>query len=239
MDGVVPLGPVRRHPKQMTSAVHARLREAIINLKLAPGERISQLELTRQLGVSRTPLREALRLLEREGLIEPSTPHGLVVIKALSMDDLEDLYSLRVMGESLAIWLSVPVLDRHACHELSRELAIIDAGDPGEVRAAHQRFHAGLRVGAGARLRRELAQLFEHAERYQLALTQRRPKGRPQKEHRAILRACREGDQTGAMGLLMEHCAATVYELMALTAPERPTPSLDAAVAMVQGRIAR
>jgi hypothetical protein len=37
----------------------------------------------------------------------------------------------------------------------------------------------------------------------------------------------------------MEHCAATAYELMALTAPERPTPSLDAAVAMVQGRIAR
>jgi DNA-binding GntR family transcriptional regulator len=213
------------------------VREAIIGLQLAPGQRISQLELARQLEVSRTPLREALRLLEREGLIEPSTLHGLVVIKPLSMDELEDLYSLRVVGESLAIWLSVPRLDRESCRALAGELATIDKGDPVASRAAHRRFHAGLRAGAGERLRRELEQLFEHAERYQLALTRRSRKSRPQREHRAILRACREGDRGTAAELIMDHCAATVYELIELSAPGRPTPSLDAAVAMARGRL--
>jgi DNA-binding GntR family transcriptional regulator len=221
----------------MTTAVHARVREDIINLRLAPGQRISQLELTRQLGVSRTPLREALRLLEREGLIAPSTPHGLVVITPLSMDDLEDLYSLRVVGESLAMWLTVPTLDADDIRAMSSELRIIDKGEPEEVRPAHRRFHEGLRAGAGDRLRRELSQLFEHAERYQLALIQRKRQMRPQKEHRAILRACREGDRKLASELVMQHCATTVYELLALMAPDRPTPSLDAAVAMVQGRL--
>jgi DNA-binding GntR family transcriptional regulator len=232
------LKPVPMRGEPMTSAVHARVREAIINLRLAPGQRISQLELARQLRVSRTPLREALRLLEREGLIAPSTPHGLVVITPLSMDDLEDLYSLRVVGESLAIWLTVPTLNADAIRELSNELRLIDKGAAGQVRPAHRRFHEGLRAGAGDRLRRELGQLFEHAERYQLALIQRKRQMRPQKEHRAILRACREGDRKRAAELLMHHCATTVYELAAVMAPDRATPSLDAAVAMVQGRLA-
>jgi DNA-binding GntR family transcriptional regulator len=231
------LSPLPGQGEPITTAVHARLREAILTLELAPGRRISQLELTRQLGVSRTPLREALRLLEREGLIAPSTPHGLVVISPLSMDDLEDLYSLRVVGESLAIWLTVPTLDDDACRALADELRTIDKGEPETIRAAHRRFHEGLRAGAGERLRRELCQLFEQAERYQLALIQRKRQLRPQKEHRAILRACRESDRRLATELLMQHCAKTVYELLALMAPGRSTPTLDAAVAMVEGRL--
>jgi DNA-binding GntR family transcriptional regulator len=229
------LQPPPGQGEPITTAIHARLREAILNLDLAPGQRISQLELTRQLGVSRTPLREALRLLEREGLIAPSTPHGLVVISPLSMDDLEDLYSLRVVGESLAIWLTVPTLGSEACRALAQELGTIDDGDPESIRPAHRRFHEGLRAGAGERLRRELGQLFEHAERYQLALIQRKRQLRPQKEHRAILRACREQDRRLATELLMQHCAKTVYELLTLMAPGRATPTLDAAVAMVEG----
>jgi DNA-binding GntR family transcriptional regulator len=232
------LSPFPGRGEPITSAVHARLRDAILTLELAPGRKISQLELTRQLGVSRTPLREALRLLEREGLIAPSTPHGLVVIAPLSLDDLEDLYSLRVAGESLAMWLTVPILDADAVKVLAAELRAIERGDPELVRPAHRRFHAGLRAGAGQRMQRELGQLFEHAERYQRALvTERKRRTRPQKEHRAILRACKEGDRALATQLLMQHCAATVYELISVMAPGRPTPSLDAAVAMVDGTL--
>jgi DNA-binding GntR family transcriptional regulator len=220
---------------QMTTAVHQRLRDAILNLELEPGERISQLELTRQLDVSRTPLREALRLLEREALIEPSTPHGLVVIQPLSVDDLLDLYSLRVVGDSLALWLTVPQLDKEALRQLSADLRLIDKGQPAEVRQAHRRFHEGLRAGSGERLRLELGKLFEHAERYQLAaLSVRRRRGRAQSEHRAILRAAKAGDRELAAERLMEHCAATAYELMAAEAPGRSTAQLDAAVAMAR-----
>jgi DNA-binding GntR family transcriptional regulator len=218
----------------MTTDVYQRLREAILHLELEPGSRISQLELTRHLGVSRTPLREALRLLEREGLIEPSTPHGLVVIKPLSMDDVEDLYSVRVYGEALAISLTVPMLDAAACTELARLLRIIDKGEKSEVRDAHRRFHEGLRIGAGDRLQSELRHWFDHAERYQLASIRRKRRTRAQAEHRAILRACRKGDRHLAADLLIDHCATTAYELIKVEEADRPTPVLDAAVSMTR-----
>jgi DNA-binding GntR family transcriptional regulator len=223
----------------LTSSVHDRLREAILRLELEPGRRISQLELTRQLEVSRTPLREALRLLEREGLIEPSSPHGLVTIAPLRMDDLEDLYSLRVMGESLALWLTVPLLDKGACRQLSADLKTIDKAESAERRRVHQQFHDHLRIGAGERMRRELRQLFEHAERYQLALTRRQQRGKAQSEHRAILRACRAGDRVQAARLLADHIAGTAYGLLEVEAPGRPTPGLDAAVVMAHEGLAR
>jgi DNA-binding GntR family transcriptional regulator len=227
------LVPLTERDGPITFAVHARLREAILSLELEPGQRISQLELTRMLDVSRTPLREALRLLEREGLIEPSTPHSLVTISPITMDDLEDLYARRVTGEGIAMWLTVPQLDAKDCDALARELRTMatSATSRADSRAAHRRFHEGLRVGAGERMQRELQQLFEHAERYQVAFTRKR-KTRAQEEHRAILRACREADRVRAAELLIDHCAATAYGLMKVEAPDRGSPSLDLAVRM-------
>jgi len=194
--------------------VHDALRRLILEGELEPGGEVSQTDLSRRLNCSRTPLREALRLLEREGLVVSSAAYRLVRISSLSMVDLDDLYSLRVMGEGLAIWLTVPTL-RPADHEaLERDLTLSAEGDL----EAHARFHERLRSGAGTRLADHLDRLFEHAERYQRAYRDNQNLEvafeTKRAEHRAILDACIDGDRDRARALLVDHIADTAIRLM-------------------------
>ncbi|MEL7235992.1 MAG: GntR family transcriptional regulator, partial [Chloroflexota bacterium] len=78
------------------------LRAAIINGELKPGEILVETELAAQLGVSRAPLREAIRILNVEGLLQTVAYHGTTV-KKLSRKDIEELYSVRGMIEVFAI----------------------------------------------------------------------------------------------------------------------------------------
>ena len=77
------------------------IREAIIDGRLEPGERLKEEELARQLGISRTPIREALLMLQVEGLITAEPNRGATV-RAHSAEDLEDLYMLRALLEGHA-----------------------------------------------------------------------------------------------------------------------------------------
>jgi DNA-binding GntR family transcriptional regulator len=216
-----------------TQDVHDVVRRRILDGTIEPGTELSQLELSKRLSVSRTPLREALKLLEREGLVVNNGPHRLVQISPLSMVDLDDLYSLRVLGESLAIGLTVPTLREADFERLEQEIDVA-ANDPTrEVREkAHRRFHAGLRVGTAQRLREHLEVLFEHAERYQRAFL-REDVGVAEakyKEHLAILEACRARDRQLARELLVEHIASTAMHLM--TSESHAPFALPAAIRM-------
>jgi DNA-binding GntR family transcriptional regulator len=220
------------HPS--TRNVHSVIRSHILNGDLEPGAVISQLELSRQLSVSRTPLREALKLLEREGLVINNGPHKLVKISPLSMRDLDDLYSLRVLGEGLAIWLTVPMLRTEDFEELSAYLELTKAKDVErtERRQAHASFHARLRSGAGDRLRQQLDVLFEHAERYQRAFAGGLADKVEEKwrEHQRILEVCIARDRQLARQLLVDHIASTAVELM--TAERHAPFSLPVSVQM-------
>lgn len=215
-----------------TQSVHDVLRRLIIEGELAPGAEISQPELSRRLSISRTPLREALRLLEREGLVVNSGPHKSVRVSSLSMSDLDDLYSQRVLGEGLAIWLTVPVLRSADYENLESSLELTLAGDA----AAHRRFHAGLRVGAGPRLQEQLDQMFDHAERYQRVAMEQKPDeaavAAKLAEHTAIFDACVARDRHVARDLLVDHLAGTAIALM--TAERHAPFALPAAVAMAK-----
>ncbi len=214
--------------------VHDALRRLILDGDLAPGSEISQTELSNRLRCSRTPLRESLRLLEREGLVVSNPAYRLVRISDLSMVDLDDLYSLRVMGEGLAVWLTVPTLRKADFEELERDLGLTTEN---RDLNAHRRFHRGLRKGAATRLSEHLEVLFEHAERYQQQFRESfededlfRKKS---DEHRAILDACRDRDQDRARDLLVDHLADTAIRLMAA---QRHAPyALVEAVALAKG----
>jgi DNA-binding GntR family transcriptional regulator len=213
-----------------TRSVHDILRRLILEGELAPGTEVSQPELSRRLSISRTPLCEALRLLEREGLVVNTGPHKSVRISPLSMSDLDDLYSQRVLGEGLAIWLTVPVLHVADLDELEQDLKATMSGDA----AAHRRFHERLRMGAGPRLREQLAQMFDHAQRYQRVALARKPDqaavAAKLAEHEAIYEACVARDRTRARQLLVDHLAGTAIALM--TAERHAPFALPAAVAM-------
>jgi DNA-binding GntR family transcriptional regulator len=88
--------------KPLRERVLDSLRNAIVNGELKPGEAVVETELAAQLGVSRAPLREAINVLNMEGLLETIPYHGTTV-KQLSRKDIEDLYSVRSMMEVFAV----------------------------------------------------------------------------------------------------------------------------------------
>src|SRR5258705_3070656 len=87
-------------------SIRSHLREFILGGSLHPGVVISQVELARSLGVSRTPLREALRMLQEEGLIE-AEPNRRARVTRFDPSDLDTVYGCRVMLESLGCVLTV------------------------------------------------------------------------------------------------------------------------------------
>ena len=90
--------------------VYGELRERILNLSLEPGARLHEAELAAELAVSRTPLREALRMLLAEDLVE-QLPTGGMLVRRLDLQDMRELYAVRAALEGLAV--------REACQRLT------------------------------------------------------------------------------------------------------------------------
>ena len=91
----------RHDRRKVTDWVYEEIREAIIDLRLKPGEALREAAMAAQLGVSKTPVREALTRLEQEGLVETTSFKGAVV-SGYSPDDLRDIYELRELLEGAA-----------------------------------------------------------------------------------------------------------------------------------------
>jgi DNA-binding GntR family transcriptional regulator len=97
-------------PPSVVDEVVSRLQELILSGSLAPGERLVEERLTERFGVSRPPVREALRILQENGLVE-SIPCRGCIVTPLNADDVQEIYSLRWALERLALELLVPVDD--------------------------------------------------------------------------------------------------------------------------------
>ena len=91
--------------------IYNRLKNAILNGVYKPGESLIEMRLAKELGVSRTPIREAIRQLELEGLVS-SIPNKGVVVEGVSAQDIEDIYTIRKMIEGLAAkWAAEKISD--------------------------------------------------------------------------------------------------------------------------------
>lgn len=88
--------------KSIREQVYESLKEAIVNGEIMPGEKIVELEYAKRFGVSRTPLREALRMLELEGLVATAEKGG-VTVNYISEDDIREIYQIRVALEELVL----------------------------------------------------------------------------------------------------------------------------------------
>lgn len=91
----------RHNRRRVTDWVYEEVRQAIIELKLVPGEALREAAIAEQLGVSKTPVREALARLEQEGLVETTSFKGAVV-SGYSPEDLQEIYELRELLEGAA-----------------------------------------------------------------------------------------------------------------------------------------
>jgi DNA-binding GntR family transcriptional regulator len=211
------------------AAIHDELREAILRGDLPAGAVLSQLRLAEEFGVSRGPVREALRLLQREGLVEAQL-NRRVRIADFSVDDLEELYAMRMVNEALAVRATVPRLTAQQLQDLHVHLEEMDALAGVDVHAweePHRRFHRGLVTHAGDRLVRLVEQLSDHAERYRRAYIAGDPRAwsAGAAEHREIYEAARRGDASGASEATVQHLARTALTVLANLAPEHD-PSL-------------
>ncbi len=115
--------------------VLSSLREAILAGVLSPGARLRQEDLAERFGTSRIPVREALRALEYEGLVASEPNRGFTVTE-LDADDVEEVYDLRIVLESHAVRVALPLLTDEDIVELDRS-----------VRCDDQRDHAGRAAG--------------------------------------------------------------------------------------------
>src|SRR5437016_288903 len=211
--------------RDSTEVAYLQLRRAIIRCEIPNGVQLSQRELSRLTGVGRTPLREALRMLQREGLVEAEPDHR-VRVADFSIPDLEQLYVMRIGLEALAIRLTVPLLRADELRRLEGYLSqMAELPTPEEYErweVPHRAFHLGLVAYAGTRIVTTIAQLSDHAERYRQFYSHEAPRAFEQgvREHRAIVDACLARDPAGAAERLARHYSSVALGTLAVLAPE-------------------
>src|ERR1700685_1181071 len=107
--------------RQAIPALHAYLRECVLDGTLTPGTKLSQVALADQLGVSRTPLREVLRMLQEEGLVEIE-PNQRTRVAGLDPAELDDVSASRILLEPLALSMTIGHFGATARAEAKRML---------------------------------------------------------------------------------------------------------------------
>lgn len=229
--------PVPRRPNDHAAvAVHEHLRALILNGTLPPGAVLNQVELAPQLGVSRTPIREAIRMLQEEGLVD-AEPQKRARVVGFDPGHLEAVYVQRILLESLAARLSAPrttAADADRLEDLLRRMRELAAGkDMDGWQELHREFHTRLVQGTvGPQLERAIAGQLERSERYRFLYQVARSWGTGNAEHEGIVEAYRERDSQEAASRLTAHLARTALTLIAELAPTYDPTALRAAVAV-------
>lgn len=227
-------------PRRMSIEIHAYLRELITSGALPPGAELKQTELAREFAVSRTPLREAFRMLQEEGLIS-AEPNRRSRVLGFDPDELELLYAGRVTLECLGVRLTAGRMSREDERSAGSAIREMDrayrAGDIGAFSIAHHRFHRLLISRCGSAVLRTTASYAEQSERYVRAYQVQHDEAfaERQREHGAILDAVRDGQPQRAVELMAHHLSGTALRVMEDFAPGRQAAAVLAAVELVTG----
>ncbi|HEX3752522.1 MAG TPA: GntR family transcriptional regulator [Streptosporangiaceae bacterium] len=201
--------------RSVAEQVTAELRRSILSGALPPGREFSLRGLADQLQVSFIPVREALRVLEGEGLVI-TRPGRSAMVTPLDLDDLRAIYRLREVLEPEIAGRSCLLLSDHELDQLERQAAgFADVhGGIGEMYESHHALHlALLRPAATAWDIRMLTTLWRAAERYiRIGFSRLDPdpheSKRREQVHRELIAAFRQRDPEVAAGAVLEHLAA-------------------------------
>ena len=201
----------------------AVLRTMILDGRLAPGERLNEVHLSQALGISRGPLREALRRLSSAGLID-IVPHRGAFVASFTPLQLQELYQLRIALECHAARLIAEQEDRSAITVLAEELDSA-AKKIDEEHASYppdQDFHGTLlRLADSGELLRAATSVSAR-----ISLARSKSASQPTRaraaldEHRAVLAALAEGDADEAARVLRAHLTAALENALALLSSE-------------------
>jgi DNA-binding GntR family transcriptional regulator len=166
------MNPTVHAARPGTIAQHAveGLRRALTSGELAPGDKVRQEEIADALGISLSPVREALAVLEQEGQVTYLPRRGYFVTE-LDMDDLHEIYELRALLEERAARRALPLLEEDALERVAiaaRDCArAVDGGDVAAELEANRRFHFGLLESPGqSHTLRVIRLLWDSTETY-------------------------------------------------------------------------
>ncbi len=199
----------------LTQQVYDHLKEKVVSGGFGTDGPLFETQLAQDLGVSRTPVREALRMLENEGFVTAS-PGGGVRALVIGPQDIRDAVAARVAIERITVGLAAERITEQQRTELDAILAdtraAIDAGLLGDVMRANERFHRHLADCSGSRLMAQLVgRVYDFLRSHQV-LRKLADRGdiravleRTDREHRHIASLVRAGDGTAAAEAMNQH----------------------------------
>ena len=193
----------------LADQVFERLEAEILSGKYQRGEVVTELQLCAELGVSRTPVREALRRLSQEHLIEDS-PRGTVVLGVVRKD-FEDMCAIRLRIEGLAVRGFIDNLTEDSLRQLREAVEFqefyLNKSDPDHIKAMDSRFHELIYQNCGSAILCDtLSPLHKKVQKFRrLSIEQSGRAETSVKEHRAIYEAIAAKDADLAERLMNEH----------------------------------
>lgn len=193
----------------LSDQVFDHLESNILSGKYQRGEIITELQLCSELGVSRTPIREALRRLFQEHLVE-DTPRGTMVL-GITPKDFKDMSEIRLRIEELAVRGFVENGDADSLKALNEAVDFqefyLSRGDVDQLKALDGRFHEIIYAGCGSMILRDtLSPLHKKIQQYRRnALRTPNRAAHSVREHREILNAIQARDADRAAALMQKH----------------------------------
>lgn len=230
--------PVQRQPgDHAANAVHAHLRTLILSGGIPPGALLNQVELAPRLGVSRTPLREAIRMLQEEGLVV-AEPQRRARVTGFDPNHLEAVYTQRVLLEGMATKLTAASAtddDLARLDSLLEQMRVLAAAEELDAwQKTHRAFHVALVCRVGGHMMRAIIGHIDRAEHYLLMHQASGPRAWASgaAEHAAIVDAHRRRDEDAAASELAAHLARTALSLVAQLAPAYDPAAIRSALTL-------
>lgn len=214
------LSPIRLEGYQpLREMVFEVLREAIMSGQLPPGERLMEVQLAEEMGVSRTPVREAIRRLELDGFVV-MVPRKGAYVAGMSVKDVISVFEIRTSLERLAASLAAERMSETELEDLERLLVELsetwEEGDVEHWAELDSRFHEQIyRATKNERLVQMMNNIFEQINRYRMiCLAQIEVRQNSLEEHKKLLEAIAERNPAKAKVAASEHIENTQNSLL-------------------------
>ena len=204
--------------KSLRGQVFDKIRSDILNGKYKRGEELVESSIGKELGISRTPVREAIRQLELEGLVQ-LVPNKWAFVTGISEKDVRDIYLIRARLEGLAARMAAKNITPELLDAMEETVVLSEYHAKKEhyeqVCEMDSKFHKLLYKASGSRiLEHTLTDFHQYVQRVRMAsIMKKRRMEKSNDEHDAILTAIREHDEEKAELVATRHISNTVENL--------------------------
>ena len=204
--------------KSLRGQVFDKIRSDILNGKYKRGEELVESSIGKELGISRTPVREAIRQLELEGLVQ-LVPNKGAFVTGISEKDVRDIYLIRARLEGLAARMAAKNITPELLDAMEETVVLSEYPAKKEhyeqVCEMDSKFHKLLYKASGSRiLEHTLTDFHQYVQRVRMAsIMKKRRMEKSNDEHDAILTAIREHDEEKAELVATRHISNTVENL--------------------------